>query len=158
MRASRQLLRTWFVVASTASLLACANQWDRGAVRLPRGDADRGRVAFVDLRCHACHTIEGFAPATPIVAEARVLLGGQTARSKTYGDLVTSIANPAHRIARGYAPEAVTIDGVPLMTLIRLNELMTVQQLVDLTAFLGAAYEVPRAPSGVDDEQQPLEE
>lgn len=143
---SKQLLRVWFILTSTAVLLACANQWDQGGVHLPQGDAAKGREAFVDLRCHACHEMEGFNPPTPIVAETRVLLGGQTARVKTYGDVITSIANPSHRIAGGYPPEAIAVDGVPLMTLIHLNEVMTVQQLVDLAAFLVTAYEVVPPP------------
>lgn len=143
---SRQLLRVLFIVTSIAALLACANQWDRGGVHLPQGDAAKGREAFVDLRCHACHEIEGFDFPTPIMAETRVLLGGQNARVISYGDLVTSIANPSHRIARGYPPEAVAVDGAPLMTLIRLNEVMTVQQLVDLAAFLITTYEVAPPP------------
>jgi sulfur-oxidizing protein SoxX len=74
-----------------------------------------------------------------------VTLGGQTSRT-TYGDLVTSIANPSHRIARGYPPETVTVDGVPLMSLIYLNDVMTVQQLVDVVAFLQASYDVAPPP------------
>jgi hypothetical protein len=137
-----------FVLTSTAALLACAH---RGAALLPQGDAARGREAFVDLRCNACHEIEGFDAPTPIVAETRVLLGGQTSRVKTYGDLLTSIANPSHRITRGYPPETVTVDGVPLMTLIKLNEVMTVQQLVDLAAFLQSTYDVVTPPLRFED-------
>jgi hypothetical protein len=142
-----QLLVTAF---AAASLQACAAQW-RGGAQLPQGDALQGRKAFVDLRCHACHEIEGLEFPTPIVAASRVLLGGQTARIKTYGDLLTSIANPSHRLARGYPPEAVALDGVALMTLIRLNEVMTVQQLVDLAAFLQAEYEVVPPPIRFED-------
>lgn len=134
------------MTAGAAALLACAHRWDRGDVQLPQGDARRGRQAFVDLRCNACHEIEGFDAPTAIIAETRVLLGGQTANIKTYGDLVTSIANPSHRIIRGYPPETVTVDGVPLMTLINLNEVMTVQQLVDLAAFLQTTYEAAPPP------------
>jgi hypothetical protein len=136
---------------STAGLQACATDWGNRGVRLPQGDAVRGGEAFVALRCHVCHEIEGFDPPTPIVAETRIVLGGQTARVKTYSDLLTSIANPSHRITGGYPPDAVAIDGVPLMSLIRLNEVMTVQQLIDLAAFLQTAYEVVPPPVRVDD-------
>lgn len=146
----------WFVAASSTALLACAHQWDRG-VRLPQGDIAKGREAFVNLRCNACHEIEGFDAPTPIIAETRVLLGGQTARIKTYGDLVTSIANPSHRITRGYPPEAVTVDGVPLMTLVKLNEVMTVQQLVDLAAFLQTTYDVMPPPIRLGDTYPPTD-
>jgi len=142
---AHRILRALAIVFSAAALQACATQWGRG-VHLPQGDADRGRGAFVDLRCNACHEIEGFDPPTPIAARTRVMLGGQTTRVKTYGDLVTSIANPSHRLASGYSPETVAVDGVPLMTLIYLNDLMTVQQLVDLVAFLQTEYEVAPPP------------
>ena len=145
------LLRLFVTVFCAAALQACATEWGRRGVHLPQGDAVRGREAYVALRCHACHQIEGFNPPTPIVTATRVTLGGRTARIKTYGDLVTSIANPSHRLARGYPPETVAIDGVPLMSLIRLNEVMTVQQLVDLAAFLQAEYEVAPSPINLDD-------
>ena len=147
---ARRTLRAVAIVFVAAALHACATDWSRG-VHLPQGDADRGRAAFVDLRCHVCHEIEGFDAATPIVAGTRVTLGGQTARIKTYGDLVTSIANPSHRLARGYPREAVTVDGVPLMSLIYLNDVMTVQQLVDIVAFLQTEYDLVAPPSGLDE-------
>ena len=133
------------IVLSAVALQACATGWGRG-VQLPQGDADRGREAFVDLRCHVCHEVVGFEPPTPIVAATRVILGGQTAHVRSYGDLVTSIANPSHRLARGYPPETVAVDGVALMSLIYLNDVMTVQQLVDLVAFLQTEYEVVPPP------------
>jgi hypothetical protein len=139
------------VVLSTAALQGCATESGRGGVRLPQGDAAKGREAFVELRCTACHKIEGFDPPTPIVAATRVTLGGQTARVRTYEDIVTSIANPSHRVADGYPPEAVTVNGVPLMSLIRLNEVMTVQQLIDLAAFLQTKYDVVPPPVQLDD-------
>jgi hypothetical protein len=147
---ARCTLRVLAIALGAAALHACATEWGAG-IHLPRGDADRGREAFVDLRCQVCHEVEGFDPPSPIVAATRVQLGGQTARVKTYADLVTSIANPSHRLARGYPPETVAVDGVSLMSLIHLNEVMTVQQLVDLAAFLQSAYEVVPPPIKLDD-------
>jgi L-cysteine S-thiosulfotransferase len=151
---AHRVLGALALVFSAAALLACATGRSSG-IHLPQGDADRGRAAFVDLRCHVCHQIDGFDPPTPIMARTRVALGGQTARVKTYGDLVTSIANPSHRLARGYPPETVAVDGVPLMSLIYLNELMTVQQLVDLVAFLQTQYEVVPPPIRLGEIYQP---
>ena len=141
-------LRTRRLIAITvlgAALQACAAEWGPG-FHLPDGDAERGREAFVALRCHVCHTIEGFDPPSPLVAARRVALGGHTARIKTYGDLVTSIVNPSHRIARGYPPEDVSVNGESLMSRVYLNEVMTVQQLMDLVAFLQSEYEVVPPP------------
>jgi sulfur-oxidizing protein SoxX len=153
---ARRVLGALTLVFSAAALLACATGRGSG-VHLPQGDADRGRAAFVDLRCNVCHQIEGFDPPTAFVARTRVALGGQTARVKTYGDLVTSIANPSHRLARGYPPEAVGVDGVSLMSLIYLNELMTVQQLVDLVAFLQTQYEVVPPPIRLGEIYPPMD-
>lgn len=144
-RGFAQLPRALAMVAGAAALLACASEANRRGIHLPEGDAAKGREAFVELRCNACHEIEGFDFPTPIVAATRVKLRGPTAGGKTYGDLVTSIANPAHRIAPGYPPDAVAVDGVPLMSLIRLNEVMTVQQLVDLVAFLQGSESADRS-------------
>jgi len=153
---ARRLALLLIMALGALALHACATERSRGAL-LPQGDAAKGRDAYVALRCHACHELEGFDPPLSIVAATRVKLGGggRGPRIKTYEDLLTSIANPSHRLARGYAREHVTIDGVPLMTLIRLNEVMTVQQLVDIAAFLQTAYEVTPPPIGLEDVYPP---
>jgi hypothetical protein len=125
-------------------LQACATEAGPG-FHLPEGDVDRGREAFVGLRCNACHEIEGVE--RPTIASANpVALGGHTARVKTYGDLVTSIVNPSHRLARGYPREEVSTDGVSLMSWVFLNEVITVQQLIDIVAFLQDEYEFVPPP------------
>lgn len=132
------------LVASMSTLLmAC----DPGAesvrgFRLPDGDPVRGEEAFVALRCHACHAVEGLELPSLDVGEPIVTLGGQTARVRTYDELVTSIINPSHRIADGYPLEDVASAGESLMVFAYLNEVMTVQQLVDLVTFLYTTYEV----------------
>jgi mono/diheme cytochrome c family protein len=63
--------------------------------RLPDGDADRGLVAFTDLQCHACHSVEGLELQYLGTGRADVRLGGDVIRVKTYGELVTSIINPS---------------------------------------------------------------
>ena len=143
--AARRQRRIVALVLSAAALQGCATEW-ASRLYLPQGDADRGRQAVVDLKCQACHDINGFDPAEPSVATTRVRLGGQTSRIKTYGDLVTSIVNPSHRIVHDYPRAAVTTDGVSSMNLASLNAVMTMQQLVDLVAFLESDYEVVRPP------------
>jgi hypothetical protein len=114
--------------------------------RLPDGDAARGKQAFVDLRCNACHNVEGSDLPFSGTGAASVTLGGRTVRVKTYGDLVTSIINPSHRITPRYPPEQVSLNGQSLMTLPYLNDVMTVQQLIDLVAFLQGSYQVIPPP------------
>ena len=130
------------LVASMSTLLmAC----DPGAesvrgFRLPDGDPARGEEAFVALRCHACHAVEGLELPSLDVGEPIVTLGGQTARVRTYDELVTSIINPSHRLAEGYPMEEISKDGESVM--MNYNYIMTVQQLVDLVAFLQPQYQV----------------
>ena len=109
--------------------------------RLPDGDAVAGRAAFVYMQCHQCHTVvdEEF-PEIPGVSEPYVQLGGEVGRVKTYGDLVTSIINPSHRLAPGYARALISEDGESKMY--RYNAHMTVQELVDIVMFLQPKYDV----------------
>jgi hypothetical protein len=116
------------------------------AFRLPDGDAERGREAFVALRCHACHEVQGLDVPFVGTGAARVTLGGETTMVKSYGELVTSIINPSHRITRRYPEDQVAQDGRSLMELAHVNDVLTVQQLIDIVAFLEAQYEVVPPP------------
>lgn len=115
-------------------------------IRFPIGTADRGREEFLTLQCNACHTVEDVQ--LPPYAGPRamsVLLGGHTRRIESYGDLVTSIVNPSHRLARGYKALG-SADGESPMAAAYLNDVMTIQQLVDIVAFLQAEYEYVPPP------------
>ena len=108
---------------------------------LPEGDVARGQAAFAQLQCNACHTVTGdHGIAQPENADISVALGGQVRHIQTYGELVTSIINPSHRLAKGYSAETVMDNGESKMK--NYNEVMTVQQLIDLVAFLQAQYEL----------------
>jgi sulfur-oxidizing protein SoxX len=124
-------------------LAACSPESPLG-FRLPDGDAPAGRQAFVDLRCNACHEVAGV-PMEYLEGIAHVELGGKTTYVKTYGELVTSIINPSHKIAPPYRQSGVP-EGQSLMSYAYLNEVMTVQQLVDLVAFLQPTYQVVPPP------------
>jgi len=131
-------------LAGLALLSGCGPQSSFG-FRLPDGDASRGRIAFAELRCNACHEVDGGDIAYTGSA-APVTLGGDSLRIKTHGELVTSIINPSHRIApRARADEAV-VDGESRMATAHLNDVMTVQQLVDLVAFLQPTYKIVVPP------------
>lgn len=108
---------------------------------LPAGDVERGRTAFVELKCHACHTVDGVElPEVEAELKPVVRLGGKVPRISTYGELVTSVINPSHKLASGYSKEAVSADGQSRMT--NYNEALTVQQLIDIVAFLQSRYEL----------------
>jgi hypothetical protein len=116
-------------------------------VRFPLGNTQRGRDAFVALECNACHRIEDVAmPPHPSPSSVSVALGGHTPRIETYGDIITAIVNPSHRLARSYRTVAGR-DAPSPMAAEFLNDVMTTQQLVDIAAFLRPEYEyVPPPP------------
>jgi hypothetical protein len=143
-RSEASMSKVIAVVPVLAALAACGADSSLG-FRLPDGDAAAGRKAFVELRCNACHEVTGV-PIEYLEGVVRVTLGGQTTHVKTYGELVTSIINPSHRIAPPNRLEGATAEGTSLMSFAYLNEVMTVQQLVDLVAFLEPTYEVVRPP------------
>ncbi len=108
---------------------------------LPDGDAERGKETFVAMGCHHCHTVQGVdLPPIDGEREANVGLGGEVVRIKTYGELVTSIVNPSHRLAKGYASADIAVDGASKM--VNYNDQMTVSQLIDLVAFLQSHYQL----------------
>lgn len=110
--------------------------------RLPDGSPDMGLQAIRDLKCQGCHDIPGVQAPAESEIETRVALGGEVSRVKTYGELVTAIINPSHELAPGYREETVTRDGRSLMEDANLNDIMTVQELVDIVAFLQPHYRV----------------
>jgi sulfur-oxidizing protein SoxX len=128
-----------------AALAGCGPKSPLG-FSLPDGDATRGRTAFVELRCNACHEITGLDIGYGN-GPAHVVLGGKTTRIRTQGELTTSIINPSHRLAPRYPADQVAVNGQSLMSAAYLNDVMTVQQLIDLVAFLQSTYEI--APPAV---------
>jgi len=137
---SRSAYRSWTLIATAALLAACSGDPRSGAgFSLPPGDPQAGRALFADYGCNACHAVPGV-PRAEAGGPVTVELGGKVSRVKTYGELVSAIVNPSHRTPPGYARAEVTRDGESLMTVY--NEVMTVQELIDLVAFLESTYEV----------------
>lgn len=130
-------MRTAAIITVALLLSACEPQ-ARG-FSLPPGDVDRGRAAFVELGCAQCHKVVGEPELEVADPRLEISLGGRTTRVKTYGDLVTSIINPSHRIS-ATGPGTTNADGTSTMRVY--NDVMTVQQLVDLVTFLQDHYEI----------------
>jgi sulfur-oxidizing protein SoxX len=108
---------------------------------LPEGDPVRGKDAFLYMHCHECHMIAGEElPRLELADPPFVELGGTVTRVKTYGELVTAIINPSHKLAKGYPRETVSNDGESKMPVY--NGFMTVQELNDIVTFLQPHYEV----------------
>ncbi len=116
------------------------------AMVLPEGDAARGQEAFVALQCTSCHVVAGVdLPAPAAEGPVRYTLGGEVTRIRSYEELVTSVVNPTHRLARSFRQEELTQDGESLMP--ALNDVMTVSQLVDIVAFLQQQYSLKPRPT-----------
>lgn len=139
------MLRIFTLAALTSCVLITAacdrDPMSERGFRLPDGDAAAGRDAFLYMRCNQCHTIAGETlPAIPDSEPPYVELGGPVTRVKTYGELITAIINPSHRLAEGYAEELVSEDGESRMY--NYNGVMTVQELIDIVMFLQPHYDV----------------
>jgi len=131
------------LLASAVVFLSACDTGPKGSAgfTLPDGDVERGKEVFVAMQCNTCHVnkqvpqleFDG-APAISIV------LGGESARVRTYGELVTSIINPSHRISRRSSAEMADESGQSRM--INYNSAMTVSELIDLVAFVQSSYEL----------------
>ena len=111
--------------------------------RLPDGDIDRGQVVFVEFECNACHSVGNVEQLTTANPDSiiSVKLGGKVTAIQTYGQLVSSIVNPSHRLVGRYPRDQVSNDnGESLMR--NYNDEMTVTQLIHLVAFLQSNYEL----------------
>ena len=127
-------------VCSVFFVSACEPGGQRqDALFLPEGDPIQGQTEFVALGCAGCHGVVGAELPEPAEAgPVRVLLGSQTGRKMSYGELVTSIVNPSHRLSPRYSKDKISQDGQSLM--VSYNDVMTVTQLTDLAAFLQKHY------------------
>lgn len=137
-------LRTWThplmlltMVYGGLFISSCTTQ-ERGFA-LPEGDRELGKATYTRLACNACHSISGVAWEGENDG-LRIPLGGEVSSQKSYGELVTSVINPSHKIAWTYKENARTEEGLSKMK--NYNELMTVQELIDLVAFLQSEYKV----------------
>lgn len=104
---------------------------------LPDGNVEKGKQAFLELKCTTCHRVEGVNLPPPVMFN--LTLGGRTSRVRTYGELVTAIINPSHIVSKKYKSAFENGVASPMP---RFNHEMTVEQLIDLVAFLQSRYVV----------------
>lgn len=106
-------------------------------------DIDAGRQAFIDHRCHQCHSVAGIRlPPLAGASTPQLELGGRTHTVKNHAELLTSIINPNHAISEDYRQKLLLEGEIPLdspMPTPRIDN-MTVRQLIDLVAFLDSRY------------------
>jgi len=133
-------------VASIAMVTCGPPEKSASGFRLPDGDVAGGQKAFVELKCNACHRVEGLDLPAPVAdPPVPVPLGGSVDVQPTDGNFVTSIINPSHKVGR-YPAELVKSGDESRMA--DYSDAMTVRQLVDLVAFLHSRYTYtpPQAP------------
>jgi len=134
------------LTAVTVILTGCGSGVESpSGFSLPEGDVNNGKSVFIKYQCLSCHQLDGIAP-TGITdnPELSVKLGGKTSKIRTYAELVTSVINPSHKIAKGYPKSALQLGGISKMT--NYNDVMTVSELVDLVVFLQSHYELTPYP------------
>lgn len=123
--------------------LASCGQDPKGATgfSLPDGDVEQGKANYIAFSCNACHQHSEVPQLDAAEAPAiSIAIGGNSARVRTYGELVTSVINPSHRVARR-SSEAMA-DDAGNSKMATYNDTMTVTQLIDLVAFLQSSYKL----------------
>lgn len=131
-----------------AVIAACSD--DRPPVEgfvLPEGDIEQGKAAFLSLGCTQCHTVADSDIEQPDDAEYQVALGGKLIQVEHYGDLLTSIVNPNHRVAPDMRQQGDTgnEEDTAVSPMPDFTETMTVVQLIDVVEFLHSKYtQVPK--------------
>lgn len=130
------------LLIAVSMLTACGDPTKSGrGFTLPEGDVERGEAVFIALQCNSCHKVHGRKDIPHADdSEITVNIGGTVRVIQNYGQLVTSVINPSHRISKAYPVEMVSSEGESKMT--NYNSIMTVQQLTDVVAFLQAQYEL----------------
>lgn len=110
------------------------------------GNPERGRQAFCDLGCPACHRIPALdLPSPTVQPPVPVVLGGEIDRKLSDAYLVTAMISPSHQFAP-HTKEQITTGGVSRMP--NYTDKMSVRQMVDLVAFLQSRYiERPAMPA-----------
>lgn len=125
--------------------LATACQPQARGFALPEGDVEKGKLLFTELNCNDCHSIDDIAwVGSKDAGTPHIPLGGAVTSLKSYGELVTSVINPSHKISKVYEDRVgTTLPGRrSRMELYNYNEAMTVQELIDVVAYLQSSYKL----------------
>ena len=132
------------ITAAAACVAGCDASTGSRAFTLPPGDVDAGRAVFLDMACNDCHSIVDEQELRADWQAMDVPLGGPTSRVKSYGELVTSVINPSHRVSQAYQGEPFTADGDSRMR--NYNQVMTVRELIDVVTYLQDQYDLVEHP------------
>lgn len=108
---------------------------------LPEGDPQAGKLVFTNMGCNSCHSLPSVAQMPPSAENENqvwIKLGGEVRHIKTYGELVTAVINPSHKILQSYATQHTDDEGNSVMR--NFNDVMSISQLIDLVSFLQTEY------------------
>jgi sulfur-oxidizing protein SoxX len=136
----------WFTTIILVSALAACSYGPESpkGFSLPEGDIAKGEEVFMQYQCQSCHALKGYEDDSLIKEfDTLIPLGGTSSMVKTYAQLVTSVINPSHKLAarsKSIEEKLSNDDGSSKMRLF--NDVMTVQELIDLVAFLQPKYKV----------------
>lgn len=139
-----RLLRVVLGAAVPALAAGCAGTSLFG-FPVDQGDVAAGRQAFIDHRCHQCHSVADERLPPLAGADRPILeLGGPTTMVRSYADLTTSIINPNHAISERYRDQLLLNTEIPLESPMPMPNIdtMSVRQLIDIVAFLDSKYRI----------------
>lgn len=128
MSRSRVLIACLLVLAVS---VACAR-------RQEGGDPEKGRRAFVEYKCNACHDVVG-ETLPPASVTPAVSLGGRMLLPPSEEKLRADITMPSSHFAVGYPQEQITKDGRSRMP--DYSRVLTPDQVKDLVAYLRTRYQ-----------------
>lgn len=134
----------WLLLGLTSCGQPTAYERHAKGFHVPEGDPVVGESLFKELQCYKCHSVKGvdLSDDGPGILENKVLLGGERYQITSYGELVTSIIDPNHSISLRYLANLSEEEkkGPIESPMIVYNRDITVQELIDLAAFLHTKY------------------
>jgi sulfur-oxidizing protein SoxX len=136
----------WFTSSILISVMAACSYGPDSpkGFSLPEGNEAKGEKVFMKYKCQSCHSLQGYSDDSLIKEfDTPVQLGGTSSMVKTYAQLVTSVINPSHKLAprsKSIEEKITNDDGSSKMRVF--NDVMTVQELIDLVAFLQPKFKV----------------
>ncbi|WOJ92420.1 c-type cytochrome [Congregibacter variabilis] len=135
-------MRFRWLIAVFGGVLLSACSGEKPPVKgfvLPDGDIEKGAMVFVEMGCAQCHTVADSDIQQPQDSKIQVKLGGNIRYVKHYGDLLTSIVIPDHRISSRYQPPTGEKD-IEASPMPNFTGDMSVAQLIDVAEFLHSKY------------------
>jgi hypothetical protein len=111
-----------------------ARPWTK---KLPAGDAESGREAFIRLQCHSCHEVVGGNLPAPSIVPA-VGLGGRKLLPPSPDRIAQDILLPSSHFAAGYPVDQITADDRSRMP--DYSKVLSDQEVANLVTFLASRY------------------